>query len=126
MARRTPRVVTDEQWALVAPHLPAHPPGPKGGRPRAGDREGLEGLLWYLRTGARGGDLAIDLPSGTPRWGRLGDWAGGGVLPHLDAVLIEQLGERGKRAPDELFADATFIRAKRGAPRSARPSAARA
>jgi transposase len=126
MARKTPRVVTDEQWALVAPHLPEHPPSPKGGRPRAPDRECLGGLLWYLRTGARWRDLPVDLPSGSTCWRRLVDWAGDGVLPHLHAVLLEQLGEAGKLALEELFADATFIRAKRGAPRSARPSAARA
>ena len=126
MARKAPRVVTDEQWDRIAPHLPQHPPGPKGGRPRADDRECLEGLLWYLRTGARWRDIPIDLPSGSTCWRRLVEWAGEDVLPHLHAVLLGQLGERGKLALDELFADATFIRAKRGAKRSARPSAARA
>jgi transposase len=126
MARKTPRVVTDEQWALIAPHLPAHPPSPKGGRPRADDRECLEGLLWYLRTGARWRDMPIDLPSGSTCWRRLVEWAGEGVLAHLHAVLIEQLGEAGELDLDELFADATFIRAKKGATRSGKPSAARA
>jgi transposase len=50
--RRTKRVLTDEQWARIAPHLPVHPPSPKGGRPREDDRECLEGILWLLRTGA--------------------------------------------------------------------------
>jgi hypothetical protein len=70
--------------------------------------------------------MPIDLPSGSTCWRRLVEWAGDDVLPHLHAVLIEQLGEAGKLALAELFADATFIRAKRGAPRSGRPSAARA
>ena len=126
MARRTPRVVTDEQWERIAPHLPAHPPSPKGGRPRADDRECLEGLLWYLRTGARWRDMPTDLPSGSTCWRRLVEWAGADVLPHLHGVLVEQLGERGRLALEELFADATFIRAKKGATRSGRPSAARA
>jgi transposase len=126
MARKTPRVVTDEQWARIAPHLPEHPPSPKGGRPRADDRECLEGLLWYLRTGARWRDMPIDLPSGSTCWRRLVEWAGEGVLPHLHAVLIEQLGEAGKLDLEELFADATFIRAKKGATRSGRPKSARA
>jgi transposase len=126
MARRTPRVLTDEQWERVAPHLPEHPPGPKGGRPRADDRECLEGLLWLLRTGARWRDIPIDLPSGSTCWRRLAEWAGDEVLRHIQGVLVEQLGEKGKLDLDELLADATFIRAKKGAPRSARPSAARA
>lgn len=125
MARRTPRVVTDEQWDRIAPHLPEHPPSPKGGRPRADDRECLEGLLWLLRTGARWRDMPIDLPSGSTCWRRLVDWAGDDVLWRLQGVLVEQLGEQGKLDLEELFADATFIRAKKGATRSARPSAAR-
>ena len=126
MARRTPRVVTDEQWKLIAPHLPAHPPSPKGGRPRASDRECLEGILWLLRTGARWRDLPIDLPSGSTCWRRLVEWAGADVLWRLQGALVEQLGEQGELDLEELFADATFIRAKKGAPRSGRPSAARA
>ena len=126
MARKTPRVVTDERWKLIAPHLPAHPPSPKGGRPRASDRECLEGILWLLRTGARWRDIPIDLPSGSTCWRWLVEWAGEDVLPHLHAVLLEQLGEQGKLDLKELFADATFIRAKKGATRSGRPSAARA
>src|SRR5438270_13440281 len=95
MARKTPRVVTDEQWALVAPHLPAHPPSAKGGRPRADDRECLEGLLWLLRTGARWQDVPVDLPSGSTCWRRLREWAGDEVLQEIQAVLLEELAEGG-------------------------------
>src|SRR4051812_12186854 len=126
MARKTPRVLTDEQWERIAPHLPQHPPSPRGGRPRASGRGGLEGVVWLLRTGARWRDIPIDLPSGSTCWRRLVEWAGEEVLPHLHAALVAQLGDQGKLDLAELFADATFIRAKKGATRSARPSAARA
>lgn len=99
---------------------------PEGRAAGADDRECLEGLLWYLRTGARWRDVPIDLPSRSTCWRRLVEWAGEGVLPHLHAALLDQLGEAGQLDLDELFADATFIRAKKGATRSARPSAARA
>src|SRR3954464_1678015 len=107
MARKTPRVLTDEQWERIAPHLPQHPPSPRGGRPRASDRECLEGILWLLRSGAPGRDIPIDLPSGSTCWRRLVEWAGEDVLSHLHAVLLDQLGERGKLDLAELFADAT-------------------
>src|SRR6185503_19113778 len=42
--RHTKRTLTDEQWERIAPHLPEHPPSPKGGRPRTDDRECLEGI----------------------------------------------------------------------------------
>jgi len=126
MARKTKRMLTDEQWQRVAPHLPEHPPSPKGGRPRADDRECLEGILWLLRTGARWRDIPVDLPSGSTCWRRLRDWADAGVLEDIQAALVQQLEELGKLDLRELFADATFIRAKKGARRSAKRRLARA
>src|SRR4051794_22651641 len=105
MARKTRRVLTDEQWQRIAPHLPTYEPSPKGGRPRADDRECLEGILWLLRTGARWQDIPVDLPSGSTCWRRLRDWAGEEVLQEIQAVLVEQLGERGKLDLEELLAD---------------------
>jgi transposase len=125
MARKTKRILTDEQWERVAPHLPEHRPSPKGGRPRADDRECLEGILWLLRTGARWQDIPVDLPSGSTCWRRLQEWAGEEVLQEIQAVLIEELGELGQLDLEELLADATFICAKKGVNTSAKPRLAR-
>jgi hypothetical protein len=70
--------------------------------------------------------MPIDLPSGSTCWRRLVEWAGEDVLWRLQGALIEQLGERGRLDLEELFADATFIRAKKGATRSGKPRSARA
>jgi len=126
MSRKTTRFLTDEQWQRIAPHLPQHPPSPKGGRPRATDRECLEGILWLLRSGARWRDIPLDLPSGSTCWRRLQEWAGDEVLQHIQALLVEELGELGKLDLEELLADATFIRAKKGGKTSAKPRLARA
>ena len=124
--RQTKRVLTDGQWARIEPHLPNYEASPKGGRPRAGDRECLEGILWLLRSGARWCDIPVDLPSGSTCWRRLREWAGEGVLADIHAELVGELAELGRLDLDELIADATFVRAKKGATRSASPSAARA
>jgi transposase len=126
MARKTKRMLTDEQWGRIAPHLPEHPPSPKGGRPRADDRACLEGILWLLRTGARWQDIPVDLPSGSTCWRRLQEWAAGEVLRQIQGLLVEELGALGKLDLTELLADATFIRAKKGATTSGRPRLARA
>ena len=126
MSRKTKRVLTDEQWARIAPHLPEHPPSPKGGRPRADDRACFEGILWLLRSGARWQDIPVDLPSGSTCWRRLQEWAAGEVLEHIQAILVRELDALGRVDLGELLADATFIRAKKGGSKSARPSAARA
>jgi transposase len=125
MARTTQRVVTDALWDRVEPRLPRRPPRPKGGRPWVADRDCLEGILWILRSGARWRDLPGDLPAPSTCWRRLQEWAGEGILDDIQAAVLEELQELGRLDWDQLVADATFIRAKKGATRSATPSAAR-
>ena len=49
--------LSDEQWLLFADLFPEPQMTPIGGRPRVEPRSCLEGILWVLRTGARGKDL---------------------------------------------------------------------
>ncbi|WP_157452080.1 transposase, partial [Deinococcus aquatilis] len=49
--------LTDEQWAILAPLLPPPLKQTRRGRPRRGDQELLEGILWVLRTGAQWAQL---------------------------------------------------------------------
>jgi transposase len=122
---QTKRRLTDEQWERIAPSVPEHPPSPKGGPPRADDRECLEGILWLVRTGARWQDIRVDLPSGSTCWRRLMEWAGDGVLEEIHAVLFEELDDLGALDFEELFADATFMRAKKGGPMPETPRLSR-
>jgi transposase len=125
MTRKTKRMLTDEQWAHIAPLFPQHPPSPKGGRPRADDRDCLEGILWLIRNGARWQDIPVDLPSGSTCWRRLQEWAGEDILPQIHAIVIDELNDLGAIDLEELLGDATFIRAKKGVPTSAKPRLAR-
>jgi transposase len=52
-------MLTDAQWARLAPLLPPQPPktGSRGGRPNKDHRLVVEGMLWILRTGAPWRDL---------------------------------------------------------------------
>src|ERR1051325_11264301 len=113
MARMTPRVLTDEHWDRIAPMLPRARRSPKGGRPRADDRDCLEGILWLLRTGARWGDIPVDLPSPATCWRRLQAWAGAECLDVINAAVLEELNELGRLDWDQLVADATFVRGKK-------------
>jgi len=125
MSRMTKRILSDEQWRRIEPHLPKHAPSAKGGRPRADDRACLEGILWLLRTGARWQDIPVDLPSGSTCWRRLQEWSGEYILQDIQALLIQELADMGKVNLEELLADATFIRAKKGGMKSAKPRLAR-
>ncbi len=67
-------LLTEAQWAKVAPLLPKARAKPHGGRPRAPDRGCFEGILWILRTGARWRDLPSEFPSPATCWRRLAEW----------------------------------------------------
>ena len=67
-----PSDLTDEQWKMLAPLLPA---AKTGGRPRTVDlREVVNGILYVLRNGCTWRAMPHDLPV---RWGI---WVGLGVL----------------------------------------------
>jgi transposase len=125
VARRSVRL-TDAQWAKIAPHLPRNAQSPKGGRPRVGNREVVEGILWVLRTGARWRDLPDGYPSGSTCWRRLRDWEAEGIWLELWRAFLRQLDVRGRLQWEQAFIDATFAPAKKGALSSAIPDGARA
>ncbi|RMG69702.1 MAG: transposase [Bacteroidetes bacterium] len=50
--------LTDDEWSLIEPHLPTGKSGDgKRGRPRADNRQVLNGIIWILRSGAPWRDL---------------------------------------------------------------------
>ncbi len=114
MARRSVRL-TDAQWAKIAPYLPRNRPSARGGRPRVGNREVVEGILWVLRTGARWRDLPDGYPSGSTCWRRLRDWEAQGIWLQLWRAFLGQLDARGRLQWEQAFIDATFAPAKKGA-----------
>jgi transposase len=128
MAKRTSRILTDEQWAVLQPLFP-EPKKPKGknkgGRPWRGNRECLEGIIWVLRSGARWRDLPPPFPSGVTCWRRLRDWQEKGVWRAAWEALLGVLDESGRLDLQETYVDATFRVAKKGATESASRSAER-
>ncbi len=76
--RAYPSDLSDAQWAILAPLLPAAKPG---GRPRAADlREVVNGIFYILRTGAAWRYLPHDFPPHETvytyyaAWRRAGTW----------------------------------------------------
>ncbi len=113
-------LLTDAQWAKIAPLLPKAKPKPKGGRPRADDRACLEGILWILRTGARWKDLPETFPAYASCWRRLREWEAEDVWLTIWRAFLGELDERKQLDWSEAFMDGTFAPAKKGAPASAR------
>lgn len=86
--------MTDEEWALIAPLIPA----PKrGGRPRSANmREVLNAIFYVVKTGCQWSMLPRDFPAkGTVyhyfnTWRKTGQWAA--INRSLREQLRQQLG----------------------------------
>src|SRR5215472_2409467 len=98
MARRAyPSDLSDREWAIVAPLLPAAKPG---GRPRSSDlREIVDAISYWLR----GGVAWRALPHDFPPWKTVDHswraWRWSGDWERIHAVLREWLRVRAGRAP---------------------------
>lgn len=115
--------LTDEQWAVVAPHLPQRTS--KRGRPRRDDREILNGILWIMRTGAPWGDMPDRYPPYQTCHRRFQEWVNNGTLERILRALVQDVKERGDLELTECFIDGTFVIAKKGAQGWEKPSGAR-
>jgi putative transposase len=80
-----PSDVTDAQWALIEPHIPAAPPG---GRPRKTDmRDIVDAIFYILRTGCQWRYLPADLPPRSTAWRYFDQWRRDGTLDVIHDLL---------------------------------------
>jgi putative transposase len=79
-----PSDITDEQWALIEPHIPVYP----GGRPRKTDtRDVLDAILYILRTGCQWRYLPVDFPPKSTVWRYFDEWRHDGTLDTIHDAL---------------------------------------
>jgi transposase len=119
------RKLSDEQWQKIKEHLPVPQKKPKGGRPTADDRRCFEGILWILWTGAQWSELPRRYGPKSTVHDRLQRWTREGTLEKLWRAFLAQLQEREQLRWAECFVDGTFVPAKKGGPKSAKPSGAK-
>jgi transposase len=119
------RGLTQQQGNAIRVHLPPPTASTRGGRPRVDDRRCLEGILWLLWAGAQWSELPRRYGRASTCWRRLKAWEETGVLLQRWRAFLAQLNDRQQLRWDECFADGSFVPAKQGEPRSARPSGAR-
>lgn len=108
--------LSDAQWARLAPLLP---PPKRRGRPRADDRQTLNGILYILRTGCRWQDLPRRYGSPVTCWRRLEQWQRDGTWERVWHTLLATLDAKSKVGWAEAFLDGSFVPAKKGAMPSA-------
>jgi transposase len=98
MARpRYPTDLTDAEWAILEPLIPAPQPG---GRPARHPRREIANAIFYvLRTGCQWRALPHDLPPWGTVWWYFRQWREAGVWEAVNAALREQTRVRVGRHP---------------------------
>jgi transposase len=115
--------VSDELWVRLEPLIPKKPRRFRSpGRRPLDDRKVLSGILFVLVTGVGWERLPRELGfgSGMTCWRRLTAWQDAGVWKRLHVVLLSELRAAGEIDWSRAVVDASYIQAKKGAPRRVR------
>ena len=97
VSRRYPTDLTDAQWTLLAPLLPA---GAPTGRPREVDlRQVVNALLYLTRTGCQWRFIPTDFPHRSTVRYYFDLWRGDGTWTRVNTALREQARVQAGRAP---------------------------
>ncbi len=110
------RELTDTQWAVLRSLLP---PPQRMGRPRADDRQTVNGICVVLRTGCRWADLPTTYGSPATCHRRLSQWMRDGTWLRLWEALLILLNRQDKLRLEQTMLDASVVPAKKGALQSA-------
>jgi transposase/quinol monooxygenase YgiN len=103
--------LTDAQWAAVQQALP---PRGRWGRPRADDRETLNGILYVLRNGCRWQDLPGQYGSPVTCWRRFVRWEADGTWERVWRALLDVMDPVARQIWALAFMDSRFVPTKRG------------
>ena len=115
--------LTDAEWAVIAPLIPA---AASTGRPQRPAREVFNGIFWILRSGSPWRDLPERYGPWQSVYHRFNSWRREGVIDRILEALQIRLDENGYIDWDLWCVDGSSVRAskaaagagKKGAPKS--------
>jgi transposase len=105
--------LTDEQWALVEPHLPRSTA--RTGRPAKDRRNQLNGIFWILATGAPWRDLPERFGPWQTVYDHFRTWRKAGVFARIIETLQVKLDNKGHIDWEIWCVDGSSVRATRAA-----------
>jgi transposase len=97
--------LSDDQWALIKPHLPYR----AAGRRREDDRRIISGIIHVLQSGCRWRDCPSQYGSHMTIYNRYNRWSQKGIWQYLFAELTTALAG----TPTEISIDSTHVKAHR-------------
>jgi transposase len=116
---RYPSDLTDEEWALIEPLLPAAKRG--GGKRTVVLRDVVNGLMYVLSTGCQWRAIPKDLPPRSTVHGYFDLWNWDGTLDRIHHALYVRCREKGEReaSPTAAIIDSQSVKsAEKGGARS--------
>ena len=109
--------LTDEEWALIEPHIP---PAKRGGNKRTVKlREVVNGLMYILSTGCQWRAIPKDLPPRSTLYDYFDLWSWDGTLDRIHHALYVECRERAEReaSPTAAIIDSQSVKsAEKGGP----------
>ncbi len=110
--RPLPSDLTEREWLIIQPLLP---PKAQTGRPRADDRQTLNGILYVLSTGCRWEDVPTEhYGSGKTCWYRFKQWRQDGIWNAMAGTLLLELNRRRKLNLKNAYLDTSIRQNKKG------------
>jgi len=98
--------LTDNQWKLLVPSIPPHA---HTGRPRADDRNTVDGILYVLMSGCRWMDMPSKYGSYKTVWERHKKWSTKGVWKNIMNSLVSRGYNSGLINIDDLSVDSSTV-----------------
>jgi transposase len=124
---RYPSDVTEEEWAEIAPLIPA---ARRGGRKRSVSiREVFNGLLYVLSTGCQWRAIPTEFPPRSTIFDYFARWQADGTLGRIHTALYVRCREHAERLapPTACIIDSQSVKsAEKGGARLIRPALTRA
>ncbi len=111
--------VNDELWGTIENVLKEFDPPATTGRPRTGQREALNGIIYIMRTGGQWNQLPRQFGDDSSVHRTMQRWVAKGVFERIWAVLIEHCDELGGVDWDWQSADGAMGKARFGGTLSA-------
>ena len=112
--------VSDDLWKIIQEILDDLDPPAATGRPRTGQREALNGIIYVMRSGCQWNQLPSRFGDDSSVHRTMQRWIARGVLERLWAVLIENCDELGGVDWEWQSADGAMGKARFGGISSAR------
>jgi len=112
--------VNDELWTMIKDILAELDPPAATGRPRTGQRDALNGIIYVMRTGCQWNQLPEQFGDDSSVHRTMQRWIAKGVFERIWAVLVENCEELGGVNWEWQSADGAMGKARFGGTMSAR------